>query len=183
MPAISGSGKALFLDRDGTLIVHIPYLSDPVNVELLPGARDALHDFILEGWMLFLFTNQSGVGRGFFTLETVYRCNHRMLELMDLPQPGFTEICVATETPEMTQHYRKPSPLFILAMMKKYSLSPSEVWMVGDSISDMQAGLNAGVRSALILEDDRSDVPSDILQCRNMSDLYNKLHASNISTS
>jgi D-glycero-D-manno-heptose 1,7-bisphosphate phosphatase len=168
--------KALFLDRDGTLIVHHPYLADPAGVELLPGVRAALHKFIMAGWRLFLFTNQSGVGRGLFTLDTVHRCNQRMLQLMDLPPPGFTESCVATETPDMPQLYRKPSPRFILEMMGKYSLSPAEVWMVGDSVSDMQAGLNAGVRSALIFEHDRTDVPSGILQCRDMGELYTKLH-------
>lgn len=77
--------KALFLDRDGTIIADKHYLADPAGVELLPGAREALHGFLADGWRLFLFTNQSGVGHGLFTLEDARRCNARMDELLGLP--------------------------------------------------------------------------------------------------
>ena len=156
------SGKALFLDRDGTLIVSQHYLADPAKVELLPGVREALHRFIARGYRLFLFTNQSAVGRGLFTLETVHRCNQRMLELLELPTPGFTKICIATETPDMPTVYRKPSPRFILEMMAKYALVPEETWMVGDMPSDVQAGLNAGVRTAWIKRESVSMVPEGV---------------------
>jgi D-glycero-D-manno-heptose 1,7-bisphosphate phosphatase len=63
--------RALFFDRDGTLIVHKHYLSDPAGVELLPGVKSALHRAIGDGWLLFLFTNQSGVARGYYTLAQV----------------------------------------------------------------------------------------------------------------
>src|SRR5687767_8249729 len=119
------SSRALFLDRDGTLIESRHYLSDPSEVVLMPGVREALHRFVTEGYRLFLFTNQSGVGRGFFPLEAVHRCNERMLELLDLPPPRFTEVCIATETPEMPAVYRKPSPRFIHEMMEKYALNPA----------------------------------------------------------
>ena len=131
------SGKALFLDRDGTLIVSQHYLADPAKVELLPGVREALHRFIAGGYRIFLFTNQSAVGRGMFPLDVVHRCNQRMLELLELPAPGFTDICIATETPDMPTVYRKPSPRFISEMMAKYALTPEECWMVGDMPSDV----------------------------------------------
>ena len=169
------SCKALFLDRDGTLIVHRPYLSDPAGVKLIPGVRQALHNFIADGCRLFLFTNQSGVGRGLFTLEAVHRCNQRMLQLLELPAPGFTETCVATETPDMPQIYRKPSPRFILEMIAKYSLAPGEVCMVGDTLNDMQTGLNAGVRAALIQAQGAQAVPEGVLPYRDLGELYIKL--------
>ena len=151
--------KALFLDRDGTLIVKHDYLADPARVELLPGVREVLHRFMARGYRLFLFTNQSGVGRGMFKLETVHRCNERMLELLGLPFPGFTEICIATETPDMPTVYRKPSPRFITEMMSKYALTPAECWMVGDMPCDVQAGLNAGVKAARITQERISKLP------------------------
>ena len=168
-------GKALFLDRDGTLIVHRPYLFEPSQVELLAGVRETLLRFIVDGYSLFLFTNQSGVGRGLFTLDAVHRCNQRMLQLLDLPPPGFVETCVATETPEMPQCYRKPSPRFILEMVAKYSLSLEETWMIGDTLNDMRAGLNAGVRAALIHESGASVIPEGVLFCRNLGELYTRL--------
>jgi D-glycero-D-manno-heptose 1,7-bisphosphate phosphatase len=142
---------------------------------LLPGTREALHRFRADGWLLFLFTNQSGVGRGLFTLADARRCNQRMMELLGLPPPAFTETCVAPETPEMPQVYRKPSPRFILEMMDRYSLAPADVWMVGDSLSDVQAGLNAGVQTALIGEVDQYGVLPRVMRCRDLGELYTRL--------
>ncbi len=161
------SEKALFLDRDGTLIVKHDYLSDPALVELMPGVREALHRFIERGYRLFMFTNQSGVGRGMFSLEKVQSCNARMLELLQLPSPGFAEMCIATESPAMPTVYRKPSPRFILEMIAKYSLIPQKTWMVGDMPCDIQAGLNARVRTAWIQQERVSMVPDGVWHGKN----------------
>jgi len=169
--------KALFLDRDGTLIVGRHYLSDPAGVELLPGVRETLHRCLAEGYRLFLFTNQSAVGRGLFTLETVHRCNQRMLDLLDLPSPGFTGICIATETPEMPAVYRKPSPRFIREMAEKHALDPAASWMIGDMPSDVAAGLNAGIRVALIQPEPAATAPAGVWLCRNWSEFGARLLA------
>lgn len=166
--------QAVFLDRDGTLIVDRHYLSDPAGVELIPGVRETLQNWIVKGCRLFLFTNQSGVGRGLFSLEAVHRCNQRMLELLDLPQPGFTEICVAPEAPEAPPVYRKPSPRFILEMVLKYSLQPEQTWMVGDRTNDVQTGLNAKVRTAL-LSTVMQQLPTDVWQCGDLADFCARL--------
>jgi D-glycero-D-manno-heptose 1,7-bisphosphate phosphatase len=137
--------KALFLDRDGTIIEHIPYLHDPAEVRLLPGAQAALCEAMGAGFRLFLFTNQSGVGRGMFDMEAVEACNRRMLELLNLPEPGFTRICVAPEAPEAETVYRKPSPRFIEEMIEAYDLDRSACWMIGDSECDRLAAKNAGI--------------------------------------
>lgn len=139
--------KALFLDRDGTIIEHIPYLHDPAEVRLLPGAQAALREAMAAGFRLFLFTNQSGVGRGMFDMEAVEACNRRMLELLDLPEPGFTGICVAPEAPDAESHYRKPSPRFIDEMIEVHGLDREACWMVGDSECDRLAAKNAGIHS------------------------------------
>ncbi|MFI5337077.1 MAG: HAD-IIIA family hydrolase, partial [Opitutales bacterium] len=75
---IGNPPRALFLDRDGTLILDKDYLADPAGVELLPGAAAALQRARTLGYRLFLFTNQSGIGRGFHTIEDAHRCNARM---------------------------------------------------------------------------------------------------------
>ena len=166
---------ALFLDRDGTLIVHRPYLADPEGVELMPEVQETLHRFVASGWMLFLFTNQSGVGRGLFNLDAAVRCNRRMLELLNLPGEGFTDICIATETPEMPQVYRKPSPRFIREMMARHALVPEQTWMVGDKVNDVLAGLNAGVRAALVHGAEDEVVPSGVSRCRGFRELHGLL--------
>ena len=146
LPAEARSLRAgLFLDRDGTVIDHIPYLHDPNEVRLVPEARACLKEAMSRGVLLFLHTNQSGVGRGYFKMPAVHACNERMLELLDLPEPGFTEICIAPEAPGEPSPYRKPSPRFIKEMIDRHDLDPGRCFMIGDMPSDMEAATNAGI--------------------------------------
>jgi D-glycero-D-manno-heptose 1,7-bisphosphate phosphatase len=142
--------KALFIDRDDTLIVDKVYLSDPAGVELLPGVVEGLRCARELGYQLFLFTNQSGIGRGYYTIEDAHRVNARMEEMIGLPRPLFVEIGIAPEAPDQPSLYRKPSPLFITEMIAKYKLDPAECIMVGDRESDIEAGLNAKIRCAAL---------------------------------
>jgi D-glycero-D-manno-heptose 1,7-bisphosphate phosphatase len=142
--------KALFIDRDDTLIVDKVYLSDPAGVELLPGVVEGLRRARELGYKLFLFTNQSGIGRGYYTMEDAHRVNARMEELIGLPRPLFVEIGIAPEAPEQPSLYRKPSPRFILEMIAKHHLDPAQCIMVGDRESDIEAGLNAKIPTVAI---------------------------------
>lgn len=142
--------KALFLDRDGTIIVDKHYLADPAGVELIPGVRSALQRARELGYKLFLFTNQSGIGRGLYTLDDVLLVNARMETLLALASPLFTELCIAPEAPDQPSLYRKPSPRFIEEMIAAHHLDPAHCAMIGDRQSDAQAGLNAGIRSIAI---------------------------------
>jgi D-glycero-D-manno-heptose 1,7-bisphosphate phosphatase len=142
--------KALFLDRDGTLIVDKVYLADPAGVEVIPGSGEALLRARRLGYRLYLFTNQSGIGRGFHTLEDTHRVNRRMEELLGLPPPLFDEVCIAQEAPGAAVVYRKPSPRFILETIERNGLEPAQCWMVGDSSADAAAARAAGIRAALL---------------------------------
>jgi D-glycero-D-manno-heptose 1,7-bisphosphate phosphatase len=142
--------KALFLDRDGTIIVDKHYLADPAGVELIHGVSSALQRARELGYKLFLFTNQSGIGRGLYTLDDVLLVNARMETLLALASPLFTELCIAPEAPDQPSLYRKPSPRFIQEMIAAHHLDPAHCAMIGDRPSDAQAGLNAGIRSIAI---------------------------------
>ncbi|HTB79994.1 MAG TPA: HAD-IIIA family hydrolase [Opitutaceae bacterium] len=138
--------RALFLDRDGTLIVDKVYLADPAGVDLIPGAAAGLRHARTLGYKLFLFTNQSGIGRGLHTLEDTHRVNARMEELLGLPRPVFDAVCIAPEAPGQPVVYRKPSPKFILEMIAQHALEPAQCFMVGDSAADIGAAHAAGIR-------------------------------------
>jgi D-glycero-D-manno-heptose 1,7-bisphosphate phosphatase len=142
--------KALFLDRDGTLIVDKVYLSDPDGVELIAGVAAGLARARALGYRLFLFTNQSGIGRGYHTLEDSHRVNARMEELLGLPRPIFEETCIAPEAPGQPVAYRKPSPRFILEAIERHGLDPAQCWMVGDSAADIGSAKAAGIRAAFV---------------------------------
>ena len=142
--------RAIFLDRDGTLIVDKVYLADPAGVELIAGSAEGLRRARSLGFKIFLFTNQSGIGRGLHTIEDTRRVNERMEEMMGLPAPVFDGICVAPEAPGEPSPYRKPSPRFILEKIAEHALDPAGCWMVGDSAADVRAGLAAGIRAAAV---------------------------------
>jgi len=142
--------RALFLDRDGTLIIDKVYLADPAGVELIPGAAEGLRRARSLGFRLFLLTNQSGIGRGLHTLEDAHRVNARMVELLGLPAPAFDEICIAPEAPGQPSRYRKPSPAFILEKIREHALEPSACFMVGDAPADIGAALAAGIAAVAV---------------------------------
>jgi len=138
--------KALILDRDGTLIEHVPYLADPADVRLLPGVCAALTMARAAGARLFLHTNQSGIGRGLFEPEVVDACNRRMIDLLGLGTEIFERICIAPEHPDAPSAYRKPSPAFAHEVMRDFHLAAQEICYIGDRGSDVATALAAGTR-------------------------------------
>ena len=92
--------KAVFLDRDGTLIEERDYLHRPEDVVIFPGVARALARLQKAGFSLFIVSNQSGVGRGYFTMADVDRVNQHLLNELSPENVHFKEIYVATEAPD-----------------------------------------------------------------------------------
>jgi D-glycero-D-manno-heptose 1,7-bisphosphate phosphatase len=134
----------IILDRDGTLIKYIPYLFEDEKVELINGTAEALKLLIEKKINLYLHTNQSGVGRGFFKMEHVTDCNKRMIELIGLGEGVFQETCIATDFPPSTITFRKPSNLFASQLIEKNKIKKESIIYIGDSISDLKTAKNAG---------------------------------------
>ena len=152
---------ALIFDRDGTLIEHVPYLSEPAQVQLLPGVGEALRAARAAGARLFLHSNQSGVGRGLFDLAAVDACNRRLIELLDLGPRPFERICIAPEAPGAPSVYRKPSPVFAREIMRELALPPDALCYLGDRGSDLATAQAAGTRGVGIacgLDDLRAEL-------------------------
>ncbi len=154
----SRSKPALFLDRDGTLIEDLGYVGDPAHVVPLPGVGEALGR-LAETYQIHLVTNQSGIGRGFYTLADAEACNRRMLELLELPPDFFAGVCIAPERPDEPSAYRKPSPRYLCEVMAREGLRPADCWMVGDRLGDLRCGVAAGVRPVLVRTTEHSDTP------------------------
>ena len=149
---------ALFLDRDGTLIEDSGYIGQPERVKPFDGAGEALRK-LSSTHQIHLVTNQSGIGRGYYTWADAEACNRRMLELMGLPADFFAGVCIAPERPDEPSPYRKPSPKYLLEIIARESLDPATCWMVGDRMSDLGCGVAAGVRTALVRTTEHSDTP------------------------
>jgi D-glycero-D-manno-heptose 1,7-bisphosphate phosphatase len=143
--------KAVFLDRDGTIIEERNYLKDPEQVVLLPGAARALKRLQDAGFLLILVTNQSGVGRGYFTMDDVRRVQSRLDELLARDGVKLAEVYVAPEAPEQPSRGRKPSPQFLFDARDKFGLDLAASFMVGDKAIDLECGWNAGVRASILV--------------------------------
>src|SRR5204862_5612627 len=104
---------AVFLDRDGTIMEEKHFLHRPEEVVIYPGAAAALRQLQAAGFKLFIVSNQSGVGRGPFTMGDVERVNEHMVAEFAREGVRFEKIYVAPEAPEMPSHGRKPSPQFL----------------------------------------------------------------------
>jgi D-glycero-D-manno-heptose 1,7-bisphosphate phosphatase len=143
--------KAVFLDRDGTLIEDKDYLCRPEQVVILAGAGAALKRLQMAGFKLFIVSNQSGVGRGYFTLADVERVNDHLCRELARQGVRFDRIYIAPEAPEMPSRGRKPSPQFLFDARDEFKLDLARSYMIGDKLSDLECGWNAGVRKSILV--------------------------------
>ena len=143
--------RAVFLDRDGTLIEERGYLSDPAQVALFAGAAEALRSLQTAGYKLFIVSNQSGVGRGFFSMQNVERVHDRMRQSFAGSGVRFDKIYVAPEAPGQPSRGRKPSPQFLLDARDEFGLDLSSSVFIGDKLIDLQCGWNAGVKKSILV--------------------------------
>jgi len=141
--------RAVFLDRDGTLIEDRDYLRRPEEVVVYPGAPGALGRLKKGGFQLFIVTNQSGVGRGYFTLDDVEKVHQRLI--LEFAGVHFQKIYVAPEAPDQPSPGRKPSPQFLFDARDEFGVSLADSYVVGDKLIDLECGWNAGVKKCLLV--------------------------------
>ena len=143
--------RAVFLDRDGTLIAEKNYLSRPEDVVIFPGVAGALKRLQEAGFHLFIVSNQTGVGRGYFTLADVDRVHEHLC--WELARDGirFEKVYTAPEAPGQPSRGRKPSPQFLFDARDEFALDLAESFMIGDKRIDLECGWNAGVQRSLLV--------------------------------
>ena len=142
---------AVLLDRDGTLIEDKHYLSEPSGVALLPGVGPALSRLVQAGHRLFLVSNQSGVGRGYFTEQAVVACQKRLEELLEPYGVAFTDAVWCPHAPEESCFCRKPLPGMFDELRARHGLLPETTFMIGDKLDDLGFAANAGLSAGLLV--------------------------------
>ena len=145
------TNRAVFLDRDGTIIEEKSYLSRVEEVVIFPGAAAALGRLCGAGFKLFIVSNQSGVGRGYFTLAEVEKVNQHILREFDRERVRFEKIYIAPEAPDAPSRGRKPSPQFLLDARDEFGVDLAQSYMIGDKLIDLECGWNAGVKKCLLV--------------------------------
>ncbi|WP_309071530.1 HAD family hydrolase [Arthrobacter sp.] len=138
--------KAVLLDRDGTIVVDVPYNGDPDRVVAMPGALETLNTLRADGVPLGVLTNQSGIARGLITEHQVAAVNQRVDAV--LGPFDVWEIC--PHGPDDGCTCRKPAPGMILRACEKLGLHPSEVAFIGDIGADVEAAAAAGAMGVLV---------------------------------
>lgn len=148
---------SIFFDRDGTIIEEVNYLSRPEQIRLIEGVCESLIQLRNMGFLLILITNQSGIARGYYDItqlnkihdhlqvmlsangvkmDGIYYCPHHVDGVLE-------QFCVSCDC-------RKPAPGMLFKAAEDLNISLSESWTVGDKMSDIQAGNNAGTRTVLV---------------------------------
>ena len=142
--------RAVFLDRDGTLMEDRGYLADPVGVRLLAGAAEALRSLRKSGALLVLVSNQSGIARGLIRHEQHERVHERFRELLAAEGVVLDGCYYCEHGPDEGCGCRKPRPGMLHAAAREHGIDLAASIMVGDKASDVAAGRAAGCTTALL---------------------------------
>ena len=138
------------LDRDGTLIVEHNYLSDPDQVELLPGVAEGLCQLTQMGLGLVVITNQSAVGRGFFDLARLNLIHQRLYALLETKHIHLNGLYFCAHTPQENCPCRKPRPRLLELAGKELDFDPQTCFVIGDKPCDIELGQCVGATTLLV---------------------------------
>ncbi len=158
------SNKAIFIDRDDTLIANSGYLGDPAGIKLIDGVDQAIKAFRAAGYKIVVITNQSGVARGMFTENTLDKIHDEMRRQLsdldaDVDAVYYCPYLPQGKVPEYARAsaLRKPDPGMLLQAAQEMDIDLSASWMIGDSERDITAGKRAGCKTVLLGQDRTAD--------------------------
>jgi histidinol-phosphate phosphatase family protein len=156
---------AVFLDRDGTINREVNYLSDPDAFELLPGVAETIAEWNTRGWAVVVVTNQSGIGRGYFTTDTLDAIHARMREALAARNAHVDAIYFCAHVPEDDCTCRKPHVELFTRAAADLGIDIRESYFVGDKWTDVLPASKLGGRGILLRtghgETETRNVPVD----------------------
>jgi D-glycero-D-manno-heptose 1,7-bisphosphate phosphatase len=153
---------AVFIDRDGTIMEDTDYCSDPKDVRIFPGVLDALRRLKSRGFKLIIITNQSGIGRGFFTLDEYCAVETEVLRQLGDGLIDATYYC--PDAPGQPSNCRKPAPGMIVKATRDHPIDLSRSFLIGDKEIDVDCAHNAGMRAIRVrtgIERDTTESKAD----------------------
>lgn len=173
--------KAIFLDRDGTINVEKDYIYKNEDLVFEEGTIEALKTFKNLEYILIVVSNQSGIARGYFTEEDLNIFNNNMNEILKKNGVEITEFYCCPHHPDGIGEYkkvcecRKPNNKMIEDAIKKYNIDRKKSYMVGDKISDIEAGFKSNLKTVLVktgygLKDMEKIDKNETLICENLKD-------------
>ena len=157
--------RAVFLDRDGVINRDTGYVRRVEDFEFIAGVVPALQEIQRRGYLLFVVTNQSGIGRGYYTLEDYQQVNAWMLARLASNAVTIHGVYVCPHAPDAGCACRKPAPGLLLQAQREHGLDLPNSWLVGDKPSDIEAAQRAGVGQALLI---RRSQEIDVLSVKSL---------------
>jgi D-glycero-D-manno-heptose 1,7-bisphosphate phosphatase len=158
--------RAVFFDRDGTLMDDVDYCSDPANVKVISGVPEAIEELKNAGYLAIVISNQSGIGRGLFTEAEYAAVQQELLRQIGAGRIDASYFC--PDAPGVPSLRRKPAPGMVLEAAAVFEIDLAASFLVGDKASDIECGRRAGTRTILVrtgygaaLELDRGFVAPD----------------------
>ena len=145
------SKPVIFLDRDGTINDDPGYIRSPEQFKLLPFAAEGLRSLQEMGFDLVIITNQSGIGRGYFSTEDLAKVHQRMTELLATEGVEIRAIYFCPHTPDEKCTCRKPLTGLIKQACSEQAIQIHYSWIIGDKIADIDLGINAGIKTIQIM--------------------------------
>lgn len=143
--------KFIFLDRDGTINVDRGYVHKLEDFLFLPKAIDGLRILKNVGFRFMLITNQAGIGRGIFSLAQFHAFNNKLIEELDKVGVKIEKTHFCPHHPSDICECRKPNPKSVKDASREFDIDLNKSFMVGDNPSDIELGINAGLRTVYIL--------------------------------
>lgn len=147
--------RAIFLDRDGTLIIDRHYPADPDEVTFLPGVPEILRK-LQEHFLLIVVSNQSGVAKGKISLSEFHAVHNKFVTMLNHEGVRLSGAAYCLHAPGNECDCRKPKPAMLLEEAAKLNVELAASYMIGDKESDLNAGLAAGCTSILLTANARN---------------------------
>ncbi|NLC28263.1 MAG: D-glycero-beta-D-manno-heptose 1,7-bisphosphate 7-phosphatase [Campylobacteraceae bacterium] len=164
--------KAVFLDRDGVINIDKGYVSKVEDFTFIEGVMQTLRELKNAGFLLFIVTNQSGIGRGYYSEDDYLMLTRWMIEKFKENEISIAKIYHCSHSPEENCDCRKPKPAMLLKAIEEFGVNPKVSWMVGDKKSDIDAAKNAGVENCIYIGDEKIDF---VYNHRSLKDAKNRI--------
>lgn len=157
------ANKALFLDRDGVINIEKNYTFRIKDFDFVPNIFELCRNFQKKGFFIFIITNQAGIARGYYTLEDFKILTSWMINEFKNNNVDISKVYYCPHHPDFTGKCscRKPSPQMILNAKKEFNLDLKESILIGDKLSDIECGNNAGIGLSILIK--QNTIPSGLM--------------------
>ena len=144
--------RALFLDRDGIINVDTKYLYKIEDFVFVDGIFELAKIFSQKGYMIFVVTNQSGIGRGYYSSDDFLHLSEWMVEKFSERDIKIDGVSFCPHLPDSGCACRKPKSGMVDEICKEHDIDLANSWMIGDKPSDMQMAINAGIGNTVFID-------------------------------